>query len=55
MIRLLNAYFPRRILVLGISEGLLIALSFVAAAIVRLGTNDASVLLHYEQGYLKIL
>src|SRR5271155_1310803 len=55
MIRLLNAYFPRRILVLGISEGCLIALSFVAAAIPRLGTNAASLLLQYEQGYLKIL
>jgi sugar transferase (PEP-CTERM system associated) len=55
MIRLLNAYFPRRILVLGISEACLIALSFVAAAVVRLGTNDASLLLQYEQGYVKIL
>jgi sugar transferase (PEP-CTERM system associated) len=55
MIRLLNAYFPRRTLLLGISEGCLIALSFVAAAIVRLGTNDATVMLHYEQGFLKIL
>jgi sugar transferase (PEP-CTERM system associated) len=55
MIRLLNAYFPRRTLLLGISEGCLIALSFVAAAIVRLGTNDATVMLHYELGFLKIL
>ena len=55
MIRLLNAYFPRRILFLGISEGCLIALSFVAAAVVRLGKNDASLLLNYEQGFLKIL
>src|ERR1700733_12421515 len=55
MIRLLNAYFPRRTLFLGVSEGCLIALSFVAAAILRLGTNDATVMLHYEQGFLKIL
>ena len=55
MIRLLNAYFPKRTLLLGISEGCLIALSFVAAAVVRLGTNDATVMLHYEQGFLKIL
>jgi sugar transferase (PEP-CTERM system associated) len=55
MIRLLNAYFPRRTLLLGISEGCLIALSFVAAAVVRLGTNDATVMLQYEQGLLKIL
>jgi sugar transferase (PEP-CTERM system associated) len=55
MIRLLNAYFPRRTLLLGISEGCLIALSFVAAAIVRLGTNDANVMLRYELGFLKII
>lgn len=55
MIRFLNAYFPRRTLFLGISEGCLIALSFVAAAIVRLGTNDAILMLRYEQGFLKIL
>ncbi len=55
MIRLLNAYFPRRTLFLGISEWCLITLSFVAAAMVRLGTNDAAVMLQYEQGFLKIL
>jgi len=55
MIRLLNAYFPRRTLILGISEWCLIALSFITAAVVRLGTYDATVMLHYEQGFLKIL
>ena len=45
MIRLLHAYFPTRTLFLGISEACLIALSFIAAAIVRLGTNDASLML----------
>ena len=55
MIRLLNAYFPSRTLFLGISEACLIALSFVAAAIVRLGTNDVPLMLQYEQGFLKIL
>ena len=55
MIRFLNAYFPRRTLILGISEWCLIALSFIAATVVRLGTYDASVMLHYEQGFLKIL
>jgi sugar transferase (PEP-CTERM system associated) len=54
MIRLLNAYFPRRTLLLGISEGCLIALSFVTATIVRLGTNNANVMLRYELGFLKI-
>jgi sugar transferase (PEP-CTERM system associated) len=55
MIRIMNAYFPKRTLFLGISEACLIALSFVAAAIVRLGTNDATVMLHYELGLIKIL
>lgn len=55
MVRLFNTYFPIRTLALGISEWCLIALSFVVAAIVRLGTNDATVLLRYEQGFVKIL
>jgi sugar transferase (PEP-CTERM system associated) len=55
MIRVLNAYFARRTLILGFSEWCLIALSFVAAAMVRLGTNDAAVMLRYELGFLKIL
>ena len=55
MIRFLHAYFPARTLFLGISEACLIALSFVAAAIFRLGTYDATVMLHYEQGFLKIV
>jgi sugar transferase (PEP-CTERM system associated) len=55
LIRLFHAYFPTRTFFLGISEWCLIALSFVAAAIVRLGTNDATLMLNYEQGFLKIL
>src|ERR1700691_354949 len=55
MIRLLNAYFPRRTLFLGISEACLVALAFVAATIARLGKTDASLMLRYEQGFLKIL
>ena len=55
MIRLLNAYFPRRTFFLGISEGLLIGLAFIVAAIARLGATDASVMLSYEQGFLKVL
>src|ERR1700737_3837716 len=54
MIRLLNAYFPRRILFLGISETCLVVLAFIAAAIARLGTTDASLMLFYEQGLAKI-
>ena len=55
MIRLFHAYFPTRTFVLGISEWCLIALSFVAATILRLGTTDAVVMLQYEQGLFKIL
>ena len=55
MIRLLHTYFPRRTLILGVSEWCLITLSFVVAAIIRLGKDDATVMLHYEQGFLKIL
>jgi len=54
MIRFLNAYFPRRTLLLGISEACLVALAFVAAAIARLGANDATLMLSYEQGGSKI-
>jgi sugar transferase (PEP-CTERM system associated) len=55
LIRLLNAYFPRRTFFLGISEGFLVALAFIVAAIARLGATDASVMLSYEQGFLKVL
>ncbi|HKV29063.1 MAG TPA: sugar transferase [Candidatus Acidoferrales bacterium] len=55
MIRFLNAYFPTRTLFLGISEAFLVALAFVAATVARLGTSDATVMLNYEQGFLKIL
>src|ERR1700688_4740281 len=52
---LLSAYFPKRTLFLGISEACLVAIAFVVAAIARLGADDATVMLNYEQGYLKIL
>jgi exopolysaccharide biosynthesis polyprenyl glycosylphosphotransferase len=55
LIRLLHAYFPGRTLFLGISEACLVALAFLAATIVRLGTNDAAVMLGYEQGFFKIV
>jgi exopolysaccharide biosynthesis polyprenyl glycosylphosphotransferase len=55
LIRLFHGYFPIRTFVLGVSEACLIALSFVAASIVRLGTNDATLMLRYEQGLLKIV
>ncbi len=54
MIRLFHTYFPTRTLFLGISEACLVGLAFVAASIARLGTNDASLMLTYEQGFFKI-
>jgi sugar transferase (PEP-CTERM system associated) len=54
MIRLFHAYFPTRTLFLGFSEVCLIAFAFVAATIARLGRTDASLMLIYEQGFLKI-
>lgn len=54
MIRFLNAYFPSRTVLLGISEACLIAMAFVGASLARLGTGDATVMLGYEQGLLKI-
>jgi sugar transferase (PEP-CTERM system associated) len=55
LIRFLNAYFPARTLILGISEALLITAAFLAATFVRLGPSDASLMLAYEQGLLKIV
>jgi sugar transferase (PEP-CTERM system associated) len=55
LIRLLNAYFPRRTFFLGISEGFLVGLAFIAAAVARLGASDANVMLSYEQGFLKVI
>jgi sugar transferase (PEP-CTERM system associated) len=53
--RLLYTYFPKRTLFLGISEACLVTLAFVAATIARLGPNDATLVLGYERGAVKIL
>jgi sugar transferase (PEP-CTERM system associated) len=55
LIRFLNAHFPARTVILGISEACLVGLAFVAAMIARLGASDASVQLSDEQGFLKIM
>lgn len=54
MIRFLNAHFPARTIILGVSEACLVGLAFVVAMIARLGASDASVQLSDEQGFLKI-
>ena len=54
MIRFLNAHFPARTIILGVSEACLVGLAFVVAMIARLGVSDASVQLSDEQGFFKI-
>ncbi|HEU5411276.1 MAG TPA: exopolysaccharide biosynthesis polyprenyl glycosylphosphotransferase [Candidatus Acidoferrales bacterium] len=54
MIRFFHTYFPARTLFLGISEAVLVTTAFVIATFARLGANDANLMLHYEQGFLKI-
>ena len=55
MIRLFHAYIPKRTLLLGVSEACLISLALVASALARLGTGQASLMLTYQYGSLKIL
>ncbi len=55
MIRLLNAYIPKRTLLLGISEACLITLALMASALARLGAGEARFMLTYQYGSLKIL
>ena len=55
MIRLLHAYVPKRTLLLGISEALLITLALLASALARLGAGEARFMLTYQYGTWKIL
>ena len=48
MIRLLNAYFPARTVLLGISELLLAVCAFLAAMVVYLGPLNTKIALNYE-------
>ena len=55
MIRLFNAYFPTRTLLLTVTEALLVTLGFVAAAVYWAGTaTDAHIYLLYENGLGRI-
>ena len=54
MIRLFNAYFPTRIVVLGISEALLVTLSFMLASFLWLGALEANFALVYQNEALKV-
>ena len=45
MIRLFNAYFPTRTVVLGVSEALLVTTAFMLASFFRLGALEANFVL----------
>lgn len=53
MIRLFNAYFPIRTLLLAVSEAFLIALAMMTSIYARFGP-DSSLVLLYESGLIKI-
>ena len=55
MIRLFNAYFPTRMVFLGVSEAFLVTVAFVAASIIWIGAIDANLMLIYDGGLQKIL
>jgi sugar transferase (PEP-CTERM system associated) len=54
LIRFFNTSVPSRIVFLGVSEVALVFVAFLAAMLVRLGANDASIELSYEQGFVRI-
>jgi exopolysaccharide biosynthesis polyprenyl glycosylphosphotransferase len=55
MIRLFNAYFPTRTLLLTVTEALLVTLAFVVAVVLWAGTAlDADIYLLYENGLGRI-
>ena len=55
MIRLFNAYFPTRTLLLTVTEALLVTLGFVLAVVFWAGTAfDANIYLLYENGLGRI-
>ena len=56
MIRLFNAYFPARTVLLTVSEGILLIFGFLVAVFVSEGTaNNAGIFLFYENGVGRIL
>jgi exopolysaccharide biosynthesis polyprenyl glycosylphosphotransferase len=54
VIRFLNAYFPARTVLLGLSEVLLATLAFLMAMVVYQGTLNTRIALHYEGGGVKL-
>lgn len=54
VIRLFNAYFPSRTLLLALTEALVVVFAFTASCIVWMG-RDADLFLNYEGGFAKII
>lgn len=54
MVRVFNVYYPVRTIILFCGETLIICASFLAAVLIRLG-SDSTLALSYEYGYYKIL
>ena len=54
VIRLFNAYFPSRTLLLAITEAMVVVFAFTASCIVWMG-RDADLFLNYEGGFAKII
>lgn len=54
MVRVFNVYYPVRTIILFCGEAFLISASFLAAVLIRLG-SDSVLVLNYEYGYYKIL
>lgn len=54
MIRLFNAYFPTRTLLLTVTETVLVIMGFVLAVMLWAGTTDANIYLLYENGIGRI-
>src|SRR5439155_3728546 len=53
VIRLFNAYFPSRTLILALSEAFVVILAFTASCVFWMG-RDADIFLNYEGGFVKI-
>lgn len=53
VIRLFNAYFPSRTLLLALSEACVVVLAFTMSCVFWMG-RDADLFLNYENGFLKI-
>jgi sugar transferase (PEP-CTERM system associated) len=52
--RLFNVYYPKRFVFLLMGEALLLCASFFLALALRVGRDDFSLVLYYENGYFKI-